>query len=84
MKVDIQAATTVCRALKKSEMLSRKLSKMQHELTIDCMIGIHPFCCCFSPQNGKFYGFTCKEQELLLSTWSLPGEVDRGRAGGPE
>lgn len=85
----MQAAhTTVCRALKKSEMLSRKSSKLQHGLTVDRIIEIHPSCRA-SVLRVESYRFTCEEQ-LLLSPGSLPDEVersllvDRGRAGEPE
>lgn len=79
---------TVCSMLKKNKMLRRKLSKLQHGLTIDCIIEIRPFAVA-SVLKVESCGFTCKEQELLQPTWSLPGEadsllVDRARAGEPE
>lgn len=51
MKENIQAATRVCRSLKKCRMLSRKWSKLQHRLTIDCITEIHPICYYHSPLN---------------------------------
>lgn len=71
MKVNIWAATTVCRALKKSQMLSRSFSKLQHGLTIDC---INSFCYWFSPQDGKLR--VCLQRtrtcavNLELTRWS--------------
>lgn len=81
MEENIQAATRLCRSLEKSRMLSRKWNNLQHGLTIDLY---HWNSSCLLLVQSSKWKVTCKEQELLPSRWSLPGDIGRGRAGEAE